>query len=419
MVSFEHKINPPVYNKLSPFSQNKSQKIVSTIFFFCVYVAILVYKNFFRESFYQDEIHFFETSIRFGKQIIPSLDLLKNYAELNTPLPFMIGGWWTNVFGQNIQTLRILTFSLSFLIINLFIWQSKTSTTQMWLGLFGLWLFPNYYLCTVYFYTDIFAMTAMLLGMTAYLNQRHFWAGLLFIAAISCRQYMVAFPAAIVAHEGWGVLIKTNSISLVISKLTNKKYLVWYVLSCLSLLPWLVLWGGFAPAVEMARQHYDKISAYKPGFVLYVSAVTSVYFVIPEAIFSRKFQYYLSYPRQNLYLFLGLLVLTLALIVLFPAQQTKNAYFDWPYLGYVDQGLMTIGIKGVAKQLVFGFLMLISLMRFVRLDANLTTWIFIINTLLLGKAQLSWDKYSLPTVLCLWFLMVFEQKDERLIKPKK
>jgi len=398
-----------MHPKLLTFFQQNTQKTIASLFFIAFYGVILAYKFFFREPLYQDEIHFFDTTILFGKQVIPSLELLKTYPELNTPIPFIIGSWWTKLFGENIQALRWLTFLLSFLITNLFIWQSPSKSSKLWWCLFGVWLFPNYYLCTVYYYTDMFAMSAMMLGIVAYLYQRHAWAGFFFIVAVCCRQYMVAFPAAILAFEFIGLSLKQQTFLSGIMAVLQKKYWFWYVLACLSLLPWLVLWGGFAPAAEMARQHYDKISVYKFGFALYVSAVTAVYFVIPETIFSKNYKYYLDYPRKNTFLFLGLCIIVLVIIVFFPAQQTKNLYFDWPYLGYVDQGLMTIGIKGFVKQLVFGILMLISLMRFVRFDQSLASWVFIINTLLLGKAQLSWDKYSLPTVLVLWFLTLISE----------
>lgn len=404
--------------RLYHFFQNNLQKIIGSVFTFCFYTVILLHKNFLNVYWYRDEWHFFETTIRFSKQIVPSLNLLKNYAELNTPLPFIIGGWWANIFGQNIQTLRILTFLLSFFVTNLFIWQSRVSLNKTLICILGLWLFPNYYLCTVYYYTDIFAITAMLLGIIAYLHQRHFFSGLFFIAAICCRQYMIAFPVAIIAYECWGVWIKTNGIFLTINKLLQRRYLTWYVLACFSLIPWLILWSGFAPAAEMTRQYYDHISTYKWGFVLYASAVVAVYYVIPETIFSRNFRYYLSYPRQNPYLFLIFLVLISTIVVWYPAKQTQNAYFNLPYLGNVDLGLMTVGIKGIFKQITFGLLMLISLMRFVKLDANLGGWVFVVNTLLLGKAQLSWDKYSLPTAVVLWFLMVFNEQNKEELMSK-
>lgn len=98
------------------------------------------------------------------------------------------------------------------------------------------------------------------------------------------------------------------------------------------------------------------------------------------------------------------------LVVFFPARQAYNPYFTWPFLGYFDQLLMTIGITGIIKQVVFGLLMMVTLIRFITPPFSLATWMVIVNTLLLGKAQLSWDKYSLPLIMCLWFLAMFDQQ---------
>lgn len=391
----------------------------TTVFFiFCLlYCLILVFKKFFSESFYQDEIHFFATTLLFSKQPIPSIELLQNYPELNTPVPFILGGWVINIFGANIQALRWLTFSISFIIVNLFIWFSPPKSSKLWWCLAGLWLFPNFYLCSVYFYTDMYAIIFVLMGVILYIKKKHFFSGVLFIIGICSRQYMLAFPVAILMYEAYSLYLEKKNIGAILKAILDRKYWIWYILAVLTIIPWLMLWGGFAPAAEMQRQYYDKISTYKGGFVLYVSSITAIYFVIPEALLSRKWNYYITFPRKNTIQFAIYVVIVLLVISFFPAHQTYNPYFTWPYLGYVDQGFTMLGLSGFAKQSIFGVLMLLSLMRFVRKDLTLSSWIFIINTLLLGKAQLSWDKYSMATIVLLWFLVLIE-KDELELTPQ-
>ena len=108
-------------------------------------------------------------------------------------------------------------------------------------------------------------------------------------------------------------------------------------------------------------------------------------------------------------MFAGFLIVIATIIAFFPAKQAHNPYFTWPYLGYVDELLMKIGISGLLKQLVFGVLMLVTLVRFVSPRFTLATWVFLLNILLLGKAQLSWDKYSLPMIMVLWFLAMYDE----------
>jgi hypothetical protein len=142
---------------------------------------------------------------------------------------------------------------------------------------------------------------------------------------------------------------------------------------------------------------------------MYASAVVAVYYIIPETLVTRRISHFLEYPRKYPLMFAGFLLVIAAIIAFFPAKQAYNPYFTWPYLGYVDELLMKIGISGLLKQLVFGALMLVTLVRFVSPRFTLATWVFLLNILLLGKAQLSWDKYSLPMIMVLWFLAMYDE----------
>lgn len=388
-----------------------SRKLYTSLFLFVVYVIVFFLKENFTVELYQDEFHYLPAAVFFSHEPIPSIDLLKSYNELNTPIPFILGGWVVNIFGENIQYLRLLTFGVSFILIMLFVWNSPDRSKRFWLCLIGLMAFPNYYLCSVYYYTDIFAWVFLLGGIIAYIKRIH-WAGLLlFVGAISCRQYMLAFPAAIVGYELVGILKNSSGIKDFVSKLFSDKTWIYYTVAFLSIIPWFLLWNGPAPAAVMAEQHYDsdKLVQYNFGYVMYASVCLAVYYVIPEVLITRKLAYFIEYPRKYPRLFVVLLLLIATLIIFFPAKQAHNPYFTWPYLGYVDQLFMTLHITGLVKQICFGLLMLITLMRFISPQFNLGSWMFVLNTLLLGKAQLSWDKYSLPVIMALWFLAMFDQ----------
>lgn len=389
-----------------------SKKLYATFVVIVVFVAIFFLKEKFNGELYQDEFHYLPTAVFFSNEPVPSLDLLKSYNELNTPLPFILGGWVVNAFGEDIQYLRLLTFGVSFLLLMIFIWASPSKSKRFELCLAGLVFFPNYYLCSVYYYTDIFAMVSVLAGVVAYLKKSHLPAAIFFIAGVASRQYMLAFPSAIVVFELLAAFKNAVDIKQFFRNIVVNKTWVFYSIAVLSIVPWVLLWHGPAPAAVMADQHYDsdKLVQYNFGYVLYSSAILAVYYVIPEALLTRKYKYYFAYPSLNPKLFLALLVGVIVLICFFPAKQAFNPYFTWPYLGYLDQFLMTIGIAGLLKQVVFGLLMLITLLRFVSRDFNLASCIVLINILLLGKAQLSWDKYSLPMIMTLWFLAMFDKE---------
>jgi len=389
-----------------------SRKLYTSLVVFIIFIVIFFLKQKFNGVLYQDEFHYLPTAVFFSHEPVPSIDLLKSYNELNTPLPFILGGWVVNIFGENIQYLRLLTYGVSFLLLMTFIWSAPGNSKRFFLCLAGLMVFPNYYLCSVYYYTDIFAMISVLAGIVAYLKRAHLAGLLFFVAAISCRQYMLAFPAAIVAYEFLELLKKSSGLNQFLKNIFTDKTWIFYSLAVLSIIPWVLLWNGPAPAAVMAEQHYDsnKIINYNFGFVIYASVCLAVYYVIPEVLLSGKIRYFIDYPRNYPRLFIALIAIVITLITFFPARQAFNPYFTWPYLGYIDQLFMTIGITGFVKQICFGILMLITLMRFVSPYFNLASCVVAINLLLLGKAQLSWDKYSLPMIMTLWFLAMFDSQ---------
>jgi len=389
-----------------------SRKLYTSLVVFIIFIVIFFLKQKFNGVLYQDEFHYLPTAVFFSHEPVPSIDLLKSYNELNTPLPFILGGWVVNIFGENIQYLRLLTYGVSFLLLMTFIWSAPGNSKRFFLCLAGLMVFPNYYLCSVYYYTDIFAMISVLAGIVAYLKRAHLAGLLFFVAAISCRQYMLAFPAAIVAYEFLELLKKSSGLNQFLKNIFTDKTWIFYSLAVLSIIPWVLLWNGPAPAAVMAEQHYDsnKIINYNFGFVIYASVCLAVYYVIPEVLLSGKIRYFIDYPRNYPRLFIALIAIVITLITFFPARQAFNPYFTWPYLGYIDQLFMTIGITGFVKQICFGILMLITLMRFISPYFNLASCIVAINLLLLGKAQLSWDKYSLPMIMTLWFLAMFDSQ---------
>ncbi|CAG4989784.1 hypothetical protein DYBT9275_00380 [Dyadobacter sp. CECT 9275] len=387
------------------------KKLFASLFLALLFLSIFFLKDRFQIPPYQDEFHYLATAIQFSKEPFPSLCLLTSYGELNTPIPFILGGWVVHLLGEDLLYLRILTSLFSFSLLMLFIWNSPDKSRRFWVCLLGLLLFPNYYLVSVYYYTDIFAMFFVLAGIVTYLRKAH-WAGmLLFVAAVSCRQYMLAFPAAIVAFEIIPSLLKTGQLKALPQQLADNRVWLYYVAAVLSIVPWMMLWNGPAPAPVMAEQYYtsDKLIQYNFGFVLYASAVVAAYYVIPEMLFTGKFRYYLTYPVRYPKIFTAFFIFTITLAIGFPARQTYNPYFTWPYLGYLDQGLVAIGITGLMKQIIFALLMLLTCMRFITPPFNLASWIVVINILILGKAQLSWDKYSLPLIMALWFLAMFDQ----------
>ena len=200
-----------------------SRKLYTSLFLLLLFTAVFFLKENFNGALYQDEHHYLPAAITFSKEPIPSVDLLTSYNELNTPIPFILGGWVVSLFGEDIQYLRLLTFGVSFILLMTFVWSAPNSSKRFFICLAGLLAFPNYYLCSVYYYTDIFAMATALAGAVAYVNSKHWLAVIFFIASVCCRQYMLAFPAAVACYELLVILKRSSNVSQFISAALSKE----------------------------------------------------------------------------------------------------------------------------------------------------------------------------------------------------
>jgi len=387
----------------------KSYQVVALLLIGLVYTAIFVARNYLLGGPYGDEIHFWPTVLLFSQEPIPSVHLLNTYPEVIAPLPFMVGGWIINLFGESLQHLRLLSFALSLGILLLFLTLSPNSN-RFWLAALGLVSFPYYYFCSTFFYTDMTALTFILLGWVAYLKRVHWASCLCFIAAISSRQYAIVFPLIILCHETLPALFADPHPGTITQLMRQKSYLLFYGLAGLTLAGWLLFWKGLGPAPEIARQKYTGTvyqPTYQPGFVLYASACLGLYYVLPELLLTRKFQFY-ALSTQSAGSVLGWVALIGFLVTTFPAVQMNDGFFVVTNLGFFDRHLTMIGISGSTKQYVFGGLMLLTVLRFASPVSGLAGWVVLLNLLLMGKAHIGWDKYLMPTIATLWLLTLFD-----------
>ncbi|MEK6610438.1 MAG: hypothetical protein AABZ35_05925, partial [Gemmatimonadota bacterium] len=166
-----------------------------------VYATIFILTGGLRFPIEKDELHFWSTSLSFSLRIVPTLEQLRGYRELNTPLPFLLFGWAEYAFHGGIQVGRSINFLLSFAIAGIVCFGSNKTSKRSVGSLLGLLLFPYFLGVSTHLYTDVIAVFFVLLGVVFYKKGKHALSALCFALAVSSRQYMVAFPAAIFVHE--------------------------------------------------------------------------------------------------------------------------------------------------------------------------------------------------------------------------
>jgi hypothetical protein len=177
------------------------QKFLFLLGITIIYIALIFWLHLLQEQNYGDEYHFWKASLIFSHRLLPSIDDLRNYGELNTPLPFIIFGGLEYLFHQGIFAGRLLNLILSLIIAFIIGWPSQDRRGRAILCFIGLLMCPSYLWYSGHLYTDPIACFCLLLGFVSYVHHRHLLSSIAFILAIASRQYLLAFPVAIAIYE--------------------------------------------------------------------------------------------------------------------------------------------------------------------------------------------------------------------------
>lgn len=328
-----------------------------------------------------DEPDFWLASLNFSDQLIPQLADLKDYNELNTPLPFIVFGILEYLWQGGIFAGRLLNLVLSFGITMLIAFPTNHTSKQSILAVCGLLSFPYYLWLSTHLYTDILATFFVLVGVWSYTRERHLISGIAFTLAIASRQFMLGFPVAVAIYE----FLKGNRdrFHLRLSWLAP-------LIAASTILGWMYFFNGLAPAGAVEENVTPDVQKsvwiFSLSSSLYLLACIGLYFVIPEwLLFSRKIvKPYWTLQKASL---AGALIL---MFVLFPVVEAH---------GLLIKGVEMLPSRGFQNLLLYS-LALLSCLRFLRYD--LTFWLLLVNCGLMLKAY-PWDKYALPLLAVLWF----------------
>ncbi len=105
-----------------------------------VFIGVLIGFNFLRFPIRADELHFWPTSLWLFHDGIPSVERLRSYNELSTPLPFLIFGGLEQVFHGGIAAGRGVNLAASLAIVMLIGAAGRFSTRSI-LSVAGLLAF--------------------------------------------------------------------------------------------------------------------------------------------------------------------------------------------------------------------------------------------------------------------------------------
>ena len=379
---------------------NRSQsKFLFLLLITAIYTILIIQFDFLQGVKVKDEAHFWETSLRFSDSLIPSIDALRDYRDLNTPLPFIMFGAVEHIFDLGVFGGRLLNVILSIAMVFIIGWPSRKKGRTAILCLIGLFVCPYYLLSSAGLTTDIIAGFWVLLGFVAYVHNRHLLSCIGFILAIASRQYMLAFPIAITLYE-----FIINALPVIKNNREIKFYEQWRwiapLIAASSILFWFYLFQGLAPSTgieELAPTIQKTTWFLKPNRAIYFLAFTSIFIVIPEFILFRSKIDFSNLQWRNIALLaLGWLLYC----IIFPPPTTSDGMFS------IIINLLHYEIIKIA---LFYFLSLLALLRFSQ--PNLMLLCLLFNCLIMMKAHY-WSKYVLPLAIVFWYLksLKLEQK---------
>ena len=354
------------------------------------YGALLIYGL--RFDFRGDETHFWSTTLRFSETLIPSIEHLRDYDDLNTPLPFVVFGALEHAFGGGIRVGRAVNMLLSTMVVFLVGWpRYGDQTLRRPLAVLGLLLCPYYLFVSGFLYTDMMAIFLVVVGVSLHRRRLYWLAAISFVLAVSSRQYMVAFPVALAAYE----LLQSRGRWPGL-----RASVVAPSLAAASLFGWVWLFGGPAPAMAIRNQDLmtANVATLMVPNALYSLACVGVYFVAVEYVL---FQRWRNTSRSH---WITPVSTTLAGVIIagfvwFPPLHNVN--FHVPSMGYLDLALRFVLEDSLRMAVLCAFAVL-AVLRFHRVD--LASLFVAMNTVTMLKAHVGWDKYAVPLLACLWLI---------------
>ena len=334
----------------------------------------------------KDELHFWPTTLLFSQRWIPPLGLFRDYPELNYPLPFVVFGWLEHAFHLGISAGRVLNLALSFVVVAAVVVEGDSRRASN-LAALGLLLFPYYLGISAHLYTDILGILPMVIGLWLHVRRQRAAAACAFALAIASRQLIVAAPAAVAA---WELIVNPSAWRRHAGR--------WLApcLACATLLGWLWLFGGPAPASELAAQgiHPNLLRDVGLSRALYTLTIVGGFYVLPEWVLLGR--------RPT-----GRRPATLAAV----GAAMIAAFWIFPPLGDGVDGVYTIGFFDIAmvsllgfriRMAVYGLLAALAVLRFDR--PTLAATLVYANAFVLMLDPRMWEKHIMPLMVALWYL---------------
>ena len=371
------------------------------LFWLCVlaaYAIALLFTDGLGQSLYKDEKHNWETTQTFvGFQLPPTIDELRSYPELITPLSFTVWSYLERLTRLDVFAGRLLNVVLSLAIVALIALRRRPDDRAL-LAAIGLFFYPYLLPLSVHLYTDVPAAFLGLAGLALYAHRKPFSSAIFLALAIATRQYLLALPTALAA---WALVEQLRG--------RHRDPVLWIAPACASasIFFWFWIFGGLGPPsgidkwIPLYPAPMIDFLRLIPEYGLYFLTLVGVYFAIPEFFLFRRWRDW--EPPSPKRVIATVLILGLAYAIFPPTTYTNP-------MGALDRVVRTFVASDGLRMFIFYALALCACLRFRRLD--LAFWILAVTFIMDMKSQLAWEKYALPAIVALWYLKSIRAIDE-------
>ncbi|MEW6411526.1 MAG: hypothetical protein AB1483_03530 [Candidatus Zixiibacteriota bacterium] len=363
-------------------------------------LLVILAGNYFRSEWghWGDEWHFQNTIKKFGAEI--SLETLRHYEEMSTPLPFVVYALWGRIFGFDLFHLRILSLIvalITYIAFHRLLFITVRDETVIFFGAALLVAQPYMIGFSIFVYTDMMAILFLILSVIAHVRRRFILFAVALALALLSRQY-IAFLALATGLFHIGEILTVK-----------KHHSVKMLLACaLSLVPCGLLflfWGGPSPNSSLRARYLDQGFFFHPTILSLYICLLFVYLSPLAVIYFRRF-----YSSWRVWL---LVLPVSAYYWFFPIGPSKPS---------VDVGIPTVGLFNRIlltvlpdARLVHGvfylcFLLAIPILIWVAKDLvtryrkdNFDTELFLSLAIIaffvvMPFSYLGWEKYFMPVV---------------------
>jgi hypothetical protein len=343
-----------------------------------------------------DEVHYLSTIRLFGQGM--SVDLLRTYPQMATPLAFVTYAEWGRLVGFETWQLRLLSPILAMSTCVLLAHALRmlgASTVMVTVGTGIIAANPYFLGLSTFVFTDTPALLMLAVAIVGVVSNRAWVTGAGIAGAVLTRQYLAFLTPAVIG----AVLVSDGASGLWRSR---------HVLAaCLALLPlaWFVwLWGGaLAPVSEMRGVYLTG------GGLRYDVHALSLYLAAPGIYLAPLLLWRAREGVSARALAIGFAMATVTLV--FPvapsAIQTVEGIVTVGFVHRLLLSLLPSAAVNIVWFLAAGFWLSVMLDRAFmlltpaplrRLDmATLFPWFGIAGFLLLMPfAYMPWEKYALP-----------------------